>query len=174
MSFGWCALLVVLAFASMRSLLVGSSNLSLVGIIRCSKLFISRDGYFVYLSSPKKLGLCSIDSRNFCVTPSQSSSSSMLWGGNWRNEFLNWSEEENAKWTTVSRSHKKKTFAQVVRMPPKSDSVSSRLCFPKNYDPDRLPNPVSPVHGTSSLKKKSIFNHLCYPADYYSKNFGSE
>lgn len=37
--------------------------------------------------------------------------------------------EEDVKWTTVSRSHKKKTFAQVVKEPPNLGLLSIDCAF---------------------------------------------
>lgn len=72
----------------------------------------------------------------------------------------------------MSRSRKKKTFAQVVSEDPKSSSVFSRLHLPKDY----VPMGASAVHldhaSSSNSKSKSVFNRLSFSDDYFSSNFG--
>lgn len=103
-----------------------------------------------------------------------------LWsndGPDWRRDFSIWSDEEDAKWITVSKSHQKKSFAQVVKDASMSGSAFSRLRFPSDYDPRGSPAPdgpaLDPALNTSTIRKP-VFNRLKYPANYFDINFRDE
>lgn len=77
-----------------------------------------------------------------------------------------WCTEEDVKWTIVSRLHKKKSFANVVKAPPISKSAFSLLIFPNDYDPNGTPAVKNQAPRSNTPKSKSAFNRLSYLADY--------
>lgn len=88
-----------------------------------------------------------------------------------------WNAEEEAKWTIVSRSHQKKSFAQVLIDAPRSRSAFSRFCFTPEYDPrgcSATEDPTLEPVTTSSTIRKLVFHRLHYPANYFISNFSND
>lgn len=82
-----------------------------------------------------------------------------LWGGggpNWRKDYALWCKEQEDEWTIVGSKHKK-SFDDIVRLPPqiqRQSSVFRRLQYPKNYYQSFIePQPEFQAKCSTSISK---------------------